>query len=76
MLARGAREGAHKSACVNACRFVGTPTVVLVRKGCFCGGVGGLFVCCGGGGGGGVVCLVVDTNLWWLPPSGGVARAP
>ena len=42
--------------------------MVLVRKDCFCGGVGGLFVCCGsGGGGGGIVCLVVAALEWRWP---------
>lgn len=70
MSARAFCEGrGHTSACLNVCRFVGNPTVVLVRKDCFCGGVGGLFVCCGscGGGGGGIVCLVVAALEWRWP---------
>ena len=70
MPARAAREGAIKVRVLNVCRFVGNPTVVLVRKDCFCGGVGGLFVCCGsggGGGGGGIVWLVVAALEWRRP---------
>ena len=40
--------------------------MVLVRKDCFCGGVGGLFVCRGSGGGG-IVCLVVAALEWRWP---------